>query len=148
MRWTCQEQLFPLFTCSWSVEWQGSKRQAPLGHHSLELPTAHRSHRVFFSYWRLSEPLKSSEKWLISVLRFLLSPHKWGFSSSFLYTTYLCIRRGTSITGVRLFRAKVMHGSFYTLVFNTVSGSPHLRQFKACITDFKNAFLFWYFINF
>lgn len=43
------------------------------------------------------------------------------------YNLHMC-QTGTSITELRIFRDKVTLGLFYTLVVNTVAGSPHLLK--------------------
>lgn len=114
----CQEHLFPLFTPGWSVEWQGSKNQAPLGCCSLEPPKASQGPEF---------PPTVEGSLHSSVLRFPLSPRKQGFSFSFLSSTCLCVRK-EHITGLRIFWGRVMPELFYTWVLNAVAGSPHLHK--------------------
>lgn len=114
--WTCQKHLF---TCLLLADLRSVQR-APLGCPSRELPTAESlqgsRNCPARRYWRLS-----SEKWLSSILTFLLSLQDWSFSFSFFSTTCPCVRKELRSPGR-------VTPEFYASILNTVAVTPHLLK--------------------
>lgn len=138
--WVERAKSISLSTLSWLAKRTTSPSRPPLprtahGWAPAGLPQL----STLADHWRVS-----SKKWLSSILRFLLSPQDWSFSFSFFSTCHGSERNYGY--WARIFPGRVRPELFYSSVFNTVAGSPHLlkecrmTQHHACVTQFQKCF--------